>query len=319
MRRGRSNEIQMMKVVRAILLKFATIVAGIPALALLAAAFGDLLDEIDATTLKTEAIKIGMRKNKKNNKLALGIIGSKVANALFAYGVAIGDLELSYEANYPLYKLKRMKDIKLVSVCRDILLLGQTNKTELADYGILPADLTNLDAAITVFDAIITASQEEIDEHKNLLEQVDVLVVEGLSLLKMKMDKVVRVAADANPEFAQLYFKARAIDDFVGKRRKAKKEEGYGILSGVVTNSVDGSVIEDATVIIVELNLIVTTDEDGAYYFESVPVGIYTLRVIAVTYLEKAVTDVEITKDSEVSQDVALDPDLSSPVVPLGS
>ena len=152
-----------------------------------------------------------------------------------------------------------------------------------------------------------------------MLEQVDVLVVEGLSLLKMKMDKVVRVAADANPEFAQLYFKARAIDDFVGKRRKPKKEEGSGILSGVVTNSVDGSVIEDATVIIVELNLIVTTDEDGAYYFESVPVGIYTLRVIAVTYLEKAVTDVEITKDSEVSQDVALDPDLSSPVVPLGS
>jgi len=319
MNRERSNEIQMMKVVKAVLVTFATLVAGIPALAALAAAFGDILDGIDAATLKAEAIKIGMRKKKKMNKLNLASIASKVANAIFAYGNDSSNPEMAYEANYPEYKLKKMKDIKLVNICKDILLIGQANKTALLDYGISPADLTNLDATITVFDAIIPASQQEIDDHKDLMETINALVKEGLSLMKLKMDRVVKVAADANPDFSSHYFKARAIDDFVGKRRKVKPITGTGILLGTVTNSVDGSVIEEATVMIVELNLVVTTDEDGAYYFESVPVGKYTVRVTAATYLENTVKNVDITKDSEVTLDFALDADLTAPVVPLGS
>jgi len=316
MRRTRSNEIQMMKVVRAILVTYAAVVAGITALEALAVSFGNILDEIDATTLKAEAIKIGIRKKKKINKMNLASIASKLANAIFSYGNVTDDAEMAYEANYPEYKLKRMKDIKLVSVCRDILLIGQSNKTALEDYGITASDLTELDAAIAVFDAIIPASQQEIDNHKDLLEHIDELVVAGLKLLKLKMDRLVKVAAVANPEFGKLYIKARAIDNFVGKRRKRIPIKGCGIIIGTITNITDGGVIEDATVTIVELGLSVETDEDGAYYFESVPAGVYTLKVSAETYLEEVVLKVEVLEDGECTVDLVLNADLSAPVTP---
>jgi hypothetical protein len=112
-----------------------------------------------------------------------------------------------------------------------------------------------------------------------------------------------------------LTFRILHLTIFIRKFAYSKKTmAGIGILIGTVTDSTDSGAIEEATVTLVEINLTVTTDEDGYYYFESVPAGIYTLKVKAATYLEETVTDVEILPNSEVTEDVALNSDVEGRV-----
>ncbi|MEI6122254.1 MAG: carboxypeptidase-like regulatory domain-containing protein [Bacteroidota bacterium] len=319
MNRRVANEFQMLKVVNSIFSSFASVISAIPAFAAIVAAFVLLIKSIEDINTKADAIKTGMRANKKILKNILAHIASRISCALMAYSSDQNNLEMFQEVNYTEKHISRLKDIRAVSICRNFLILAQANHTELEDYGILPADITALTAAITAFDNMIAASQAEIDYHKNLMQNQKSLVSQALKLLRTKADQLIRVAADANPEFHQLYFKARAIDDFVGKRRKQKPPlVAFGVLWGIITNAADGSLIEDATVTIVELNIAVTSDEEGIYYFENVTVGTYSLKVTAETYLDLTIPNIQILADTEVNIDAALtsDPNLPTPEPP---
>jgi hypothetical protein len=49
------------------------------------------------------------------------------------------------------------------------------------------------------------------------------------------------------------------------------------------------------------------TDEEGDYYFEEVPAGIYTVKVLADTYAETTKESVEVLEGAELTEDFDLE------------
>ncbi len=259
----------------------------------------------------------GITKDKKKTKLSCANIASKVAKALAAYAHSIENGDLFDEFSYSKSELEQMQDEILIATAENISSCATTNATLLVDFGVDTDILTSLTDTITKFKSKKVEPKAARDARKDCTAILNKLFPQTTDLLKNEMDKLVDVLDDdACATFKALYKSARNIIDYNGPKQNPAVIPGFGILLGNVANSEDNSVIEDATISIVELNLSVQSDENGDYYFESVPVGTYTLKISAPTYLDTTLTDVEITKDSEVSQDVALEPDESGNVEP---
>ncbi len=238
----------------------------------------------------------------------------KVSKSLVAYGHIKGDNPLVESMKFSASALGRMRAAKLVLVGWNVFNAATALSSDIVDYGTEAADLSALENAIKEFTLLIPEPKEARDIRKGCTAKLRVLTKETNTLLKKVMDPLIVVLDEAYADFIVLYFNARSITDVHGKKKKAAPVTGVGILSGTVCNSEDSGAIEEASVTIVEPDLTVTTDEDGYYYFESVPAGTYTLKVKAATYLDETVTDVEILPNSEVTKDVALNSDVEGSV-----
>jgi len=74
-------------------------------------------------------------------------------------------------------------------------------------------------------------------------------------------------------------------------KRRSRKKSGVALtaeFSGTVTDSVTGEPVANATIYVVGQDMVVTTDADGFYLAEELPVGTYTLRCSAPGYVAPA-------------------------------
>ncbi|MEI6122889.1 MAG: carboxypeptidase-like regulatory domain-containing protein [Bacteroidota bacterium] len=237
---------------------------------------------------------------------------SKLSLAISSYAHTHSNFELKMEIKRTLSEVVKLRDENLISYADIVLPKALLLATELEDFGVVAADITATTNAVKDFKLKMVEPKIARDARKTCTANLPVLFKQASSILKNEMDTLVNVLGDEYADFKSNYKNARNIIDYRGKRRKPAPLTGYGILIGVVSNSADGSFIEEASVTIVEANLTIKTDEDGAFYFENLPSGTYTINVSALTYLSKTIADIEITDGSEVSQDVELDSDESN-------
>ncbi len=303
------NKINQIDVTLSVEEKFHTEMSSIQALEDGFTALRSIRSGIDDALEVHLAVITGIATNKKLSKLALVEHGMLVSEAISSYGHSIGDQELKESMMFSRSKLKRCRDEALVGIVLVILAKATEYSTQLVDYGVDAAEITALETANTDFKKRIPKPKEARDSRKECTAKLDLLCKEASVLQKNVLDKLVDRLPDSYAEAKAAYKNSCMIIDNRGKRKKAAKLAGMGILLGTVNNSEDSGVIEDATIMIVELNMSVTTDEDGTYYFEQVPAGVYTLKVSAATYVSETIPNVEIVKDSEVTLDVALNSD----------
>ncbi len=263
----------------------AAVAASIPAFQ---AAFNDFkakIAEIVAADQQHNAILTGITVDKGQLKQALCEQAATVAGAIYAFASVTQNNELKQQVNVSLSKLLKTSDNKLAARCRIIHEAGAANIDELADYGIKPALLTALQAAIDEYSANAPKPRAAVSHRKTITAALRALFREADTVLIERMDKLINLFRETHPDFADTYEAARRIID---------PNTTTTQLKGIVTNKADAAPVKGASVTVVETGQTVKTDSAGEYSFKPLHSGQYTLRVTAPGFNDFEDDEVEV-------------------------
>jgi hypothetical protein len=301
------NRLDMMHTIMSVCADNSTIIGSVPALNSAYAGFTAKMSDIDKiiVALLTEAKSITAAKRIAKKELVDNT--DRVASGLRSLAHTLGDEPLMIEVRFsPAQMIHRRFDV-LIGNCKNILAIAGEHQAELVDYGVSAADIVALSAAITAYEIKSQEPRKASDLKKQYNAALKASVMDVADLLKNELDPLIHILPDANATFRGTYRNARVIYDYKGKRREPAPEIRVGLIEGTITSAFDGSPVEGALVYIPELNLVVESDEGGAYLFEKVPAGKYTIEVFADTFIKAVNTSVMMGEGSELVVDFKLE------------
>ena len=143
-----------------------------------------------------------------------------IAHQLAALAAKNNDGTLEAQADLSLSGLDKLAADELEAAATRIAALATTNLLALADYGILPADLTKLADLATKFHAAKTGPRSAVVDRKIETDLLQPLVSNLLSTLRRQLDRQLITFKGTNPDFYAGYLTARVI---VERGHPAKK------------------------------------------------------------------------------------------------
>ena len=136
-------------------------------------------------------------------------IGGQIA----ALGAANNDHTLEQQGDVTLSGLDKMKESDLIATATRIGALATANMTALADYGITPADVTELSDLATAFQGLQAAPRQAVVDRKKENAQFPPVGSHLLSILRRRLDRQMLVFKQTQPEFYAGYLGSRVIVD----------------------------------------------------------------------------------------------------------
>lgn len=176
---------------------------------------------IEQATQTQEKSLTGLALNKRYKKDAMVKAAVDVAQATYAYAVDKGLVVLQEEVNYSASDLYKERDAVIGQACQNIHTAANGAIADLAAYGVVPADLTNLQTAIDAYVSVVSNPRAGLTVRKGATAEIDMLVRNTMKILTHRMDKMMPEFEESSPEFYQEYFDARIIVDLGGKEEKA--------------------------------------------------------------------------------------------------
>ena len=240
---------------------------------------------ITTTTQQKDVALTGITVDKSSSKQTLAQIAVEIAGIVYAFASTTANNTLKQEVNFSLTTLLKTKADQLAPRCQNIHDKASANLAALADYGITPALLTNLQTAITNYAAEAPKPRTATSQRMTMNANLRNLFKEADAILRDQMDKLVVTFKTANPDFVQTYESNRIIIDPATTTTQLK---------GTVTNKADGSPIKGATITVVELSKTAKTDSFGKYLIKPITNGKYTIRATATGFNDFEADDVEV-------------------------
>jgi len=173
-----------------------------------------------------------------------------------------------------------------------------------ANAGVSAVELAAFKSQAIEFGLTIEATDAEIKQRKSAVEERNSLLSANATILKYQLDPFANQVQDLFPDFFRDYKIARRSP--LPRKATVKPEELLNDISGTVTDT-NGEPVEGATVMITELQLVATTDEDGYYLFDEVPVGSFTISCHATGYKLPANVPVTVTGTEALQLDFSLE------------
>lgn len=248
----------------------AAIVATIPAFQNAFNDFKAKIVEIIAADRQQNIDLTGITADKAQLKKTLCERASIIAGAIFAFASTNSNNELKQQMNVSLSKLLKTSDNQLAARCRNIHDTGAANLDVLKDYGINAAKLTALQTDIDEYAAAAPKPRAVRTQRKTATGSLRELFKQADQMLEERMDPLIGLLKETNPDFAATYANAREIDDPSTTTTQLK---------GVITDKTGGSPIKGATVTVVDTAQTMKTDSTGEYLFKPIIFGKHTLRV----------------------------------------
>jgi hypothetical protein len=178
----------------------------------------------------------------------------------------------------------------------------------IANAGISALELAAFKTQAIEFGLTIEATDAEIKQRKSAVEERNSLMSANAAILKYQLDPFTNHVQDLFPDFFRDYKIARRSP--LPRKATAKPEEILSEISGTVTDTATSEPVIGATVLVTELNLVVTTDEDGYYLFDEVPVGAFTISCHAAGYKLPTNVPVTISDTQPLQLDFGLEPEV---------
>lgn len=208
-----------------------------------------------------------------------------------------------------------------METCRNIHTLAVANATDLIPYGIDTLMLTTFDTAIQLFDVKVPEPSNARAHSAMLTWAIAAKDKEITRILKNRLDKTIHLLETTHPDFVTEYFNARKIIDLgIRHTDQTVPEESpdvMGYMTGVIR---DKSSLEFLEGVIVKFTSNLTgmeyqfeTDEDGEYFADDLPQGIYKVSVEYPTYTTQEFLNIEVNTNDELSMDVDLEADVPLP------
>ena len=136
-----------------------------------------------------------------------------VAGQLAALGAKNNDLTLEAQGDLSLSKLEDLTAEDLVATADRIGDLATDNIAALADYNILPADVTALGTFKPKFQGVKTKPREAVVGRKQETDLIQPVIKSLRSLLNRQLDRQMLTYKKPQPEFYAGYLSARVIVD----------------------------------------------------------------------------------------------------------
>lgn len=286
MRQALENKLSMYATVVLVLNAHAAIVATRPALAAVQAAFEAIILAIRDADQKQRTPITGVTQDKAELRNAAIIKTLVVAAGVRAWAAFNEDQTVVRQMSVTESELIKLSDELLPQAMYVVHDAANLHIASLADYGIFPATVSDLKAAIDDYKDYVERPRQAIGDRKAQTDLLPQLFRQGDTLLKMQMDPLVGTFSVDEPVFVAEYTNSREIIDF-GRR--------HTTLRGKVTDS-NGDPIYNATVEIATLGRTAQSGLDGVYQIEEFMPGIYDVRAVADGYVGETRAHVEFTR-----------------------
>ncbi|MBK7556474.1 MAG: hypothetical protein IPI55_18330 [Flavobacteriales bacterium] len=181
-----------------------------------AAAVAEFKANLDAweNAAERQAINLkGFAMRKRTKKKEMVEVAYGIARVVFAYAEDTSNPPLQETVNYSVAELSTGRDAFVGQRCQGIHTAANGVIASLAPYGILPADLTALQAAIDAYLATVAEPRHAVTERKGATAEIDVLTRNTSKLLERRLDPLMEEYRSTDPTFYQEYFDARIIID----------------------------------------------------------------------------------------------------------
>jgi hypothetical protein len=142
----------------------------------------------------------------------------KMANALYVYALDTNNSALQVKANLNKSTLYNGHDGNALVLAKMISEEAHSHEAALAKYGVAPAAIAALDAAVATFEQLVVKPQTIINERKTYTGKLKQLFADTDTILYDRLDKLIAVFLSSAPDFYGRYKNARNIID-TGRRR----------------------------------------------------------------------------------------------------
>jgi hypothetical protein len=219
-------------------------------------------------------------KQDQQQKLSLSLqeyIGMGILLATHLENMPLLDILKVYKTMITNVSAYRLYEIG-VHVAEELL-----KNSELAvEYGITTEMMTSFKAQVSEFGETLDHTGFLLTGRKADWSELNKQLVACSKTIRLKLDPFIEFNEKEFPDLFKEYMLVR------GSRKRRKKavpsDPGTGDFSGVVTNSVTGIPVANATINILERELAITTDADGYYLIDELDAGTYTLSCHGVGY-----------------------------------
>jgi len=137
----------------------------------------------------------------------------QVAGATMAWAEANKNAGLAEEMNIVPSELRNYRDAIVAQRCQGVYAAANTNIAALSNFGILPADLVDLQAKITTYVSLVSRPRTLVTARSVKTAGLGFLIRDTTRLLDRRLDMLMRGFTVTKPDFYNQYLKARNIVD----------------------------------------------------------------------------------------------------------
>jgi hypothetical protein len=187
-------------------------------------AVAELNGEIaDIRTTATEQSMLNVsaatqKKREAENRMINSCV--KIANTLYVIGFTTDNKDLTNLLGLSPYSFYRLEDNGKLALAKQIYAYAQEHVTELGAYGSDAAAVAAIGEEIAAYQAVISKPMDTIGEHKQKTTNLQTLFASLDSTLYDKLDKLIVLFKESNPDFYGEYRTAR---NYINTSSRQKK------------------------------------------------------------------------------------------------
>ena len=220
---AQENKLSMGLVVQRVVNDNNSIWSGLPAFVRAFSDFEGIITDIHTNRVLQEKDTKGVTLDKQDAEDVLIEKTVEVSSGVYAYAVEINDNTLKENVNYSPSFLSNVRDTILRDICQLIHDEANAVISNLADFSILPADLTDLQNKINDYNDAIPEPREAITDRSLATSELKILFERFDIVLNDRMDKLVNMFKKDYPKFHRQYDNARIIVDLGIRHREPEK------------------------------------------------------------------------------------------------
>ena len=161
----------------------------------------------DAQLLETT----GITTDKTTKRTSMTDKALFIINRMQSYANVVTNPELLENIKYSASDLKKKRDSDVIGICNIVTAKANANVTALATYGVTAAMITELQAAITAYMAVLAKPKVAKSQTKTATENLAKLFKEADDILNQRLDLDIELFKATKPEFYSQYKTARMI------------------------------------------------------------------------------------------------------------
>jgi len=299
------NKRRMLVVVSDYLQKNPEKLTFVPAMGGFVNSFIEVTNQIGSTHEAQLSYSKGLTLAKEDLRQLLLAHMTDIVKRIKAYTVVTGNHALLTDADYTRSDLYKMPQNTLSDACHKIIQICGNHLTELVDYGITQVILDETNNKLTAYTSVLPETKKVIAGRKVATQELKNKFDEADKILK-KIDVLIEIISQSEPEFYQGYKNLRLIDDLRRKQKSRTMDTG---ISGIALNLTTGLKQPGVKVNIIGTNITALTDAEGKYTFTLTEPGTYSLKAELKGFDEVLEEDVEVETGSITEVDFDMEPE----------
>ena len=145
----------------------------------------------------------------------------RLANALYVVGFSINNKELTGLLGLSSHSFYRLQDNAKLTLAKQLCDLAQKHSADLMPYGFQPHEINDIGVAINAYQTIISKPMDLITTRKQKTTNLKELFANLDSLLYDKLDKLIVLFKESNPDF---YGEYRTSRNYINTSVRYQKE-----------------------------------------------------------------------------------------------